>query len=59
HTYQHHSGSSVAPGGGAALATNTPTDTGNTGGGEAHSHGMDNTGDWRPAYVDVIACTKD
>jgi hypothetical protein len=31
----------------------------NTGGDAPHTHGMDNSGNWRPAYVDVIACTKD
>jgi hypothetical protein len=37
----------------------TSDNTGATGGGAAHTHGMDNSGNWRPAYVDVIACTKD
>lgn len=37
--------------------------TSNTGGGGAHNHSasasISSNGTWRPAYVDVIACTKD
>lgn len=37
--------------------------TSTVGGGQAHSHGasasVSHSGSWRPAYVDVIACTKD
>lgn len=29
-----------------------------SGGGQAHSHGLTADGTWRPAYVDIIACTK-
>lgn len=35
------------------------TATSSTGGGSGHDHGLTSDGLWRPAYVDVIACTKD
>jgi len=28
------------------------------GGGQSHNHGLTADGNWRPAYVDIIACTK-
>jgi hypothetical protein len=31
---------------------------GGTGGGAAHAHSLSHDGSWRPAYVDVIVCTK-
>lgn len=31
---------------------------GGTGGGGAHSHGISHNGTWRPAYADVIVCSK-
>jgi hypothetical protein len=31
---------------------------GGTGGGGAHAHGISQDGSWRPAYTDVIVCTK-
>lgn len=34
------------------------TTTGATGGGQAHSHGVTHDGSWRPAYADVIICTR-
>lgn len=36
-----------------------PAATSSVGGDEAHDHGMDNSGDWRPSYIDVIICSKD
>lgn len=33
--------------------------TGSTGSGFGHSHGINHNGNWRPAYLDVIVCTKD
>ena len=41
------------------VSSHTHTFTTNaTGGGAAHSHGLTSDGTWRPAYVDIIACTK-
>jgi len=34
------------------------TTTGSAGGGEAHSHGLTIGNSWRPAYTDVIICTR-
>lgn len=34
------------------------TTTGSTGGGEEHSHGITHTPGWRPAYADVIVCSR-
>lgn len=51
------SGYQTAPGSANCVASSGTTDP--TGSDEAHTHAMDNAGDWRPAYVDVIACTKD
>lgn len=31
----------------------------NSTGGSSHTHGISSNGSWRPAYVNVIACTKD
>jgi len=31
---------------------------GGTGGGAAHAHGISQDGSWRPAYADVIVCSK-
>jgi len=33
--------------------------TGSTGGGGSHSHGLTIGNSWRPAYADVIVCSKD
>lgn len=51
----------VAPmigGGGGPTCPATAGVTSSVGSGNAHTHDMDNTGNWRPSYVDVIACTK-
>lgn len=36
----------------------TTVQTGSTGGGQAHSHGLTIGNSWRPAYTDVIVCTR-
>lgn len=44
------------PGGGNNLGLAGSTSA--TGGGQAHSHGVTHDGSWRPAYADVIICTR-
>lgn len=36
----------------------TGDNTGSAGGGGGHTHTVSNNGAWRPAYLDVIVCTK-
>ena len=48
----------------AGLVDNYPGAAGNRtsqaiGGGSAHNHGLTADGNWRPAYLDFIMCTKD
>lgn len=40
------------------LAATQSLSTSDTGGGDPHGHGFDSDGTWRPAYINVIVCTK-
>lgn len=56
----HHGG---APGqaagqGGGSAYYNRNGQTEDTGGGQAHTHGLTADGSWRPAYQNVIVCTR-
>lgn len=59
HTYSLRATTINAGSGGAVANANiSDANTGDTGSGSSHTHDLDNSGDWRPAYADVIACTK-
>lgn len=50
-------GSTSGPDFNSTTAGTTAT-TNDTGGGEEHGHPVSNDGSWRPAYTDVIVCTR-
>ena len=50
----------LASGGVSPVMFNPLTvNSGSTGGSVGHVHGLTSDGNWRPAYVDAIICTKD
>lgn len=64
HAYNDTTGGNVVAGAGAQniRVSLVGASTGNTGGfsaSSAHNHGLSADGNWRPAYVDAIVCTKD
>lgn len=46
----------IGVGGGSSVSTSA---TSATGGGLGHDHGLTSDAVWRPAYIDVIVCSKD
>lgn len=60
HGYRYFTSSPYTTSGGTYIASNYSTQqTGATGGGGGHNHGLSADGNWRPAYIDVIIATKD
>jgi hypothetical protein len=60
HTYAKVVSSTISYASGsnkASFATSTD-DTSSAGNNQSHTHGFSSTGNWRPAYVDVLAATK-
>lgn len=56
----HHGGApgQAAGAGGGSAYYNRNGVTEDTGGGDAHSHGLSADGNWRPKYLTVIKCTR-
>lgn len=62
HSYERAENSAKSGNNNDVFADNNSTSTGNAGGGGSHSHSgsasLSSTGAWRPAYQNVIVCTK-